>query len=67
MHMLKISPTGQIDIQDVADVLNVKIRRMYDVTNVLEGCNMIKKIAPRKYGWKTGNIDDLQIIKDYEK
>ena len=62
--MLKKSQTGQVDIMEVARILNVKKRRMYDVTNILEGCGLIKKLGQRQFGWVQGSSENLQIFNE---
>lgn len=47
--------------------MNVKKRRIYDVTNVLEGTGLIKKTAKNKVGWLHGDIQDLMLFKDQDK
>lgn len=37
-----------------------KKRRIYDITNVMEGCSLIKKVGKNLYSWcgKTAGEDD---------
>jgi transcription factor E2F3 len=45
--------SGQIvDLKDAAHELQVAKRRIYDITNVLEGINMIEKSHKNKVKWK---------------
>jgi len=45
--------SGQIvDLKDAAHQLQVAKRRIYDITNVLEGINMIEKNHKNKVKWK---------------
>ncbi len=45
--------SGQIvDLKDAAHQLQVAKRRIYDITNVLEGINMIEKSHKNKVKWK---------------
>jgi hypothetical protein len=45
--------SGQIvDLKDAAHQLQVAKRRIYDITNVLEGINMIEKSNKNKVKWK---------------
>lgn len=39
------SDTAVVDLNEAADVLGVRKRRIYDITNVLEGVGMIKKTS----------------------
>ncbi len=45
------SANGPIDITDVAQRLNIRQRRIYDVTNVLEGCGYIVKEGKKMMTW----------------
>lgn len=51
-----------------------KKRRIYDITNVLEGCNLICKVGKNLYSWcgKTNELNNseenvLQEFKDDQK
>ena len=45
--------------------MHVRKRRIYDVTNVLEGIGLFHKTAKNKVGWMApGNIHDLQMFHD---
>lgn len=41
-----------MNLNDAADRLNVQKRRLYDITNVLEGINMIEKVGKNSIRWK---------------
>jgi len=43
---------GVVNLNDAADRLNVQKRRLYDITNVLEGINMIEKVGKNSIRWK---------------
>jgi hypothetical protein len=51
-----------VDLNDAAIKLNVQKRRIYDITNVLEGIGLIEKTIKNKIRWKIGNINDLEIF-----
>lgn len=46
--------------------MGVKKRRIYDVTNVLEGIGLIHKTSKNHMGWnqEIGNINDIMLFKD---
>ena len=44
-----------IDLKQAAKQLNVQKRRIYDITNVLEGIGLIQKTAKNTIRWKTNN------------
>lgn len=45
------SDNGIIDMKDAAQQLGVEKRRIYDITNVLEGINLIHKHSKNKIQW----------------
>uniref|UniRef100_A0AC34Q6X7 E2F/DP family winged-helix DNA-binding domain-containing protein n=1 Tax=Panagrolaimus sp. JU765 TaxID=591449 RepID=A0AC34Q6X7_9BILA len=54
---------GIVNLNDAADRLNVQKRRLYDITNVLEGINMIEKVGKNSIRWKQMDGDENR----YEK
>jgi hypothetical protein len=50
--LLKESPLGIIDLNLAASKLDVQKRRIYDITNVLEGIGMIEKVGKNNVQWK---------------
>ena len=51
-----------VDLNEAASQLNVQKRRIYDITNVLEGIGLIEKTIKNKIRWKGGEINDLEIF-----
>uniref|UniRef100_A0A3Q2Z8P8 E2F/DP family winged-helix DNA-binding domain-containing protein n=1 Tax=Hippocampus comes TaxID=109280 RepID=A0A3Q2Z8P8_HIPCM len=51
LNMLQQSKDGVLDLNLVTQELNSSKRRVYDVTNVLEGINLIKKIYKNHVQW----------------
>ena len=45
LELLKESPDGMIDLNEAVKNLKVQKRRIYDITNVLEGIGYIQKFA----------------------
>lgn len=45
-------PDGVLELNKVADQLGVSKRRMYDITNVLEGVNLLQKQNKNVVLWK---------------
>ena len=43
--LLRGTPDGVLDLNGAADLLEVQKRRIYDITNVLEGIGLIEKKA----------------------
>lgn len=54
--MLKGAPGGIVDLNNAAETLEVQKRRIYDITNVLEGIGLIEKKLKNNIRWK--GIDD---------
>lgn len=52
VQLLKESPDGVIDLNFAAHQLEVQKRRIYDITNVLEGIGLIEKKAKNNVRWK---------------
>ncbi|XP_077989783.1 transcription factor E2F3-like [Glandiceps talaboti] len=54
--LLRSAPEGVLDLNYAAEVLEVQKRRIYDITNVLEGINLIAKKSKNNIEWKgSGN------------
>ncbi|XP_053190122.1 transcription factor E2F3 [Scomber japonicus] len=70
--MLKRSANGILNINIAAQELNAPKRRVYDVTNVLEGVQLIKKKSKNYIEWLGGSMDasgaqELKSLIDEEK
>lgn len=50
--LLKESPDGTLDLNLAADALHVQKRRIYDITNVLEGIGIIEKKSKNNIKWR---------------
>ncbi|KAF9992692.1 Transcription factor e2f2, partial [Modicella reniformis] len=50
IHLLK-EENGTLDLNKTADKLNVQKRRIYDITNVLEGIELIEKFKKNNVRW----------------
>lgn len=50
--LLRSAPDGVVDLNKAAELLNVQKRRIYDITNVLEGINLISKKSKNNIEWK---------------
>lgn len=60
MKLIKAAPNQVIDLNDAVNKLNVQKRRIYDITNVLEGIGYIEKLSKNKIKWVGGENE-----KDY--
>lgn len=50
--LIRHSPTGILDLNEAAGLLSVQKRRIYDITNVLEGIGLIKKKSKNNVQWR---------------
>ncbi|KAK9156823.1 hypothetical protein Scep_003397 [Stephania cephalantha] len=64
INLIKHAEDGILDLNKAADTLEVQKRRIYDITNVLEGIGLIEKTLKNRIRWKgldasrPGEIDD---------
>lgn len=52
VNLLKESQDGVLDLNKAADHLHVQKRRIYDITNVLEGIGIIEKKSKNNIKWR---------------
>lgn len=57
-------PELSVDLNEAVLALGVPKRRIYDITNVLEGIGLIDKTTKNKIQWRGGNISDLQVFNE---
>ncbi|XP_029316617.1 transcription factor E2F2 isoform X2 [Cottoperca gobio] len=50
------SPDGVLDLNWATEVLEVQKRRIYDITNVLEGVQLIRKKSKNNIQWLVGDV-----------
>jgi hypothetical protein len=55
VQLLKETPTNTVDLNNAATALSVQKRRIYDITNVLEGINLIQKTSKNMVSWLGGS------------
>lgn len=55
-----------MDLNDAVRQLSVQKRRIYDITNVLEGIGYVEKLHKNKIKW-VGSTEDPQMEKDIEE
>ncbi|XP_059837898.1 transcription factor E2F6-like isoform X2 [Hypanus sabinus] len=51
MELVSKAPDGVLDINDVAWMLGVRKRRVYDITNVLDGIHLVRKKSKNLIEW----------------
>ncbi|NXY48541.1 E2F6 factor, partial [Ceuthmochares aereus] len=71
MDLVRTAPDGVLDLNEVATTLGVRKRRVYDITNVLDGIHLIRKRSKNLIQWIGSNLDhvvgkapDQQNLKD---
>ncbi|XP_047318873.1 transcription factor E2FB-like [Impatiens glandulifera] len=52
INLIKHAEDGILDLNRAADILEVQKRRIYDITNVLEGIGLIEKKLKNNIQWK---------------
>ncbi|KAH9527906.1 E2F transcription factor 3, variant 2 [Dermatophagoides farinae] len=57
ISLLEDSSDGSINLNDASQVLQVQKRRIYDITNVLEGVGLLHKTSKNNIQWRGGIID----------
>lgn len=63
VDLLKEAHEGVLDLNIAATKLNVQKRRIYDITNVLEGIGLIEKKSKNNIQWKgsgMGGVDEMR-------
>ena len=58
MYLVKEAKGYYLDLNEASEQLGVQKRRIYDITNVLEGINLMKKMMKNQIKWTGGNIDE---------
>ncbi|XP_010706210.1 transcription factor E2F6 [Meleagris gallopavo] len=59
MDLVKRAPDGVLDLNDVATALGVQKRRVYDITSVLDGIDLIQKRSKNHIQWVGSNLDQV--------
>lgn len=68
--LVKQAETGLLDLNVASETLNVRKRRVYDITNVLEGIGLIEKTTKNMVQWKGSGFaseDDQQKMDDTKR
>lgn len=60
-QLLQNSPNGVVDLNKASADLQVQKRRIYDITNVLEGIGLLQKKSKNNIQWK-GGTDNTQFL-----
>ncbi|KAI7904448.1 E2F/DP family winged-helix DNA-binding domain-containing protein [Cokeromyces recurvatus] len=59
--LLRSSLQGDLDLNRAATLLNVQKRRIYDITNVLEGIQLIEKYSKNHVRWIGNNMKSKEL------
>uniref|UniRef100_A0A8C8VN39 E2F transcription factor 6 n=1 Tax=Pelusios castaneus TaxID=367368 RepID=A0A8C8VN39_9SAUR len=59
MDIVKTAPNGVLDLNEVATTLGVRKRRVYDITNVLDGIHLIQKRSKNLIQWVGSDLDQI--------
>lgn len=51
VSLIKAEPDQEIDLNHAVHCLDVQKRRIYDITNVLEGIGLVTKISKNRLKW----------------
>jgi len=57
MELISSSRNGIVDLNQASTHLNVQKRRIYDITNVLEGIGLIEKKSKNNIVWCGGSVE----------
>ncbi|XP_029013072.1 transcription factor E2F1 [Betta splendens] len=66
LNLLSQSPDGVVDLNWASQVLDVQKRRIYDITNVLEGIQLISKKSKNNIQWLGNRIDATLVARHKE-
>nr|XP_034919619.1 transcription factor E2FC [Populus alba] len=64
VKLIQEAKDGTLDLNKTAEVLEVQKRRIYDITNVLEGIGLIEKTSKNHIRWKKEFDDSEQKMLD---
>lgn len=59
--LLENSPNGVVDLNKASEKLKVQKRRIYDITNVLEGIGILEKKSKNNIQWKGGSRSNYSV------
>ncbi|KAJ7555667.1 hypothetical protein O6H91_05G049400 [Diphasiastrum complanatum] len=64
INLIKQADDGALDLNRAADTLHVQKRRIYDITNVLEGIGLIEKNEKNRIQWKGLGVSSIGEVND---
>ncbi|KAK7084258.1 E2F transcription factor 3 [Halocaridina rubra] len=64
VDLLQKAPDGTVDLNKASDTLTVQKRRIYDITNVLEGIGLVNKKSKNNVQWLAARQNTTEIEED---
>lgn len=61
LTLLQTSPDGVVDLNKASEHLSVQKRRIYDITNVLEGIGILEKKSKNNIQWRFVTMLELLV------
>ncbi|GAV63601.1 E2F_TDP domain-containing protein, partial [Cephalotus follicularis] len=65
INLIQDAKDGTLDLNKTAEVLEVQKRRIYDITNVLEGIGLIEKTSKNHIRWKGSDSMGPRELEDH--
>ncbi|KAM5262793.1 transcription factor E2F6 [Ctenodactylus gundi] len=67
MDLVRSAPGGILDLNKVATKLGVRKRRVYDITNVLDGIDLVEKKSKNHIRWIGSDLNNIGAIPQQKK
>ncbi|XDC72719.1 hypothetical protein R6Z07F_003892 [Ovis aries] len=67
MDLVRSAPGGILDLNKVATKLGVRKRRVYDITNVLDGINLVEKKSKNHIRWIGSDLSNFGAVPQQKK
>ncbi|XP_076044386.1 transcription factor E2F5-like [Oratosquilla oratoria] len=67
VSLLQTAADGTVDLNKASDLLAVQKRRIYDITNVLEGIGLVNKKSKNNIQWLASRVNTADIEADLEE
>ncbi|XP_037384419.1 transcription factor E2F6 isoform X2 [Talpa occidentalis] len=67
MDLVRSAPGGILDLNKVATKLGVRKRRVYDITNVLDGIDLVEKKSKNHIRWIGSDLNNFDAVPQQKK
>ncbi|XP_034856496.1 transcription factor E2F6 isoform X4 [Mirounga angustirostris] len=67
MDLVRSAPGGILDLNKVATKLGVRKRRVYDITNVLDGIDLVEKKSKNHIRWIGSDLSNFGVVPQQKK